>query len=54
MNETINILLSNGLYQTIKAVLSADGCQGGECRAPFGKTNKQQREAAKQILSIIK
>lgn len=54
MNETINILLKNGLYQTIKAVLTADGCQGGECRAPFSKTNLQQREAAKQILSIIK
>ncbi len=54
MNTAIDILLANGLYQTIKAVLTVDGADGGFCQAPMQVVNDNHLQAAKQILAIIK
>lgn len=54
MNQTISILLKAGLYQTIKAVLTADNCNAGICNLPFSKTTAEQNQAAQEILKILK
>ncbi len=54
MNDVIDILIANGLYQTIKSVLTLDGASCGECKKPMGKIELKHQEAAKQILEIIK
>ncbi len=54
MNESITLLLNAGLYQTIKAVLSADECDAGICNAPFSQTTEHQHKVAHQIINLIK
>ncbi len=54
MNDTIDILIATGLYQTIKSVLTLDGADCGMCKAPFSRTEEKHRKAATTILKIIK
>ncbi len=54
MNDNIDKLLEAGLYQTIKAVLTEDGCDAGICNLPFSNTTSNQRKVAKEILNNIK
>lgn len=54
INSTIDIAIEGGVYQTIKAVLTEDGCDAGICNLPFAPIEKGHYEKAKKILAIIK
>lgn len=49
LNDIIEKLLGNGLYQTIKIILESQGVNAGYCRLPMKKLSVERVEAAKQI-----
>lgn len=48
-NDMISDLLDNGLYNTIKLILSELGVDAKYCREPMKKPNQQQRNKAKAM-----
>ena len=50
LNDIIEAILSNGLYQTIKEILKEKGVDAiGYCRLPMKKLSKEKIEKAKEI-----
>ena len=54
INDVVEIMLSAGLFQAIKATLAELGQPIGECRPPMSAITEAQREAAKRIVKLIK
>ncbi len=54
MNDAIDVLLESGLYQTIKAVLTVNGCDAGTCKEPMSSVNESHLDAARKISNLIK
>lgn len=48
-NDLISDIISNGLYATIKGILSEQGVHAGCCRRPMASSTLEQRERAKEI-----
>lgn len=48
-NDLITDILSNGLYQSIKAILEIQGVEAGYCRQPMKETTTEMREKAEQM-----
>nr|WP_307775737.1 N-acetylneuraminate lyase [uncultured Cetobacterium sp.] len=50
LNDIIEAILKNGLYQTIKEILKLKGVNAkGYCRAPMKRLSEERIEAAKEI-----
>ncbi|MGL4971311.1 MAG: dihydrodipicolinate synthase family protein [Cetobacterium sp.] len=50
LNDIIEAILKNGLYQTIKEILKLKGVDAiGYCRLPMKKLSAEKVEAAKEI-----
>ncbi|MGL6063991.1 MAG: N-acetylneuraminate lyase [Fusobacteriaceae bacterium] len=49
LNDVIEALLSNGLYQSIKEILKTKGVNAGYCRLPMKKINAEKVARAKEI-----
>ncbi|MBU0927958.1 MAG: N-acetylneuraminate lyase [Spirochaetes bacterium] len=54
LNDFIEQAVDNGLYQTLKYMLSLQGVQGGHCRAPFLPLGEERQSRARDILSGFK
>ncbi len=50
-NDFITDVLDNGLYQTLKGLLSENGVDAGYCRQPMKTTTDKMRERIKEINS---
>lgn len=48
-NDLITDILSNGLYQSIKAILEEQGVKAGYCRQPMKETSQEMKEKAKKM-----
>ena len=48
-NDFITDVLDNGLYQTLKGLLSENGVDAGYCRQPMKTTTDKMRERIKEI-----
>ena len=53
MNNVIDMLLSAGIYPTLKEVLALQGVPCGSCRAPMSKASDAQKAAAAEIAAFI-
>lgn len=49
LNDVIEVLLSNGLYQSIKEILKTKGVNAGYCRLPMKKINAEKVARAQEI-----
>lgn len=49
-NDLIEGILANGLYQTIKGLLEAEGVQAGYCREPMTKELSEEQKAVVKAL----
>lgn len=54
LNEFIEGAVANGLYQTLKHMLSLQGVSGGLCRAPFLPLDDERKARAAGILGTFK
>lgn len=54
LNDVIEAILANGLYQTIKGMLKLDGVNmEGYCRLPMRKLNLKEKENIKNIMKLL-
>ncbi len=49
LNGFIEEVISNGLYQSLKYILSLEGVEAGYCKEPFTKLTKEEENKAKEI-----
>lgn len=49
LNDFITALISNGLYQTLKEILSTQGVHAGICREPMRTLTTEQQATAKSL-----
>lgn len=51
LNDIIEALIANGLYQTIKEILKVKGVNAGYCRLPMKKINAEKVKKAQKMVS---
>ncbi|MGL4253692.1 MAG: N-acetylneuraminate lyase [Fusobacteriaceae bacterium] len=49
LNDVIEKVLANGIYQTLKTILEEKGVQAGHCRLPMKKITAEKQEKAREI-----
>jgi len=54
LNEFIEGAVANGLYQTLKHMLSLQGVRGGLCRRPFLPLDEERKVRSAEILDTFK
>lgn len=54
LNDFIEGAVANGLYQSLKYMLSLQGVRGGSCRPPFLPLTEERKERAREILNQFK